>query len=162
MAAGYVRERCRTLGITVPERAGRRWLPHWITLGILWRACLALRHKLPALLAVIAVGVPAVVFVPSYAVIVMVRRLRAAREYGLFHGTVARSLIPVFAAAAILIGGVAHPYLTNLEAALVRRDPILTLDEELLINKPEADFVRKLKTEIGEAIDEVKAERRGR
>lgn len=164
MATAYVRHRCRTLGVPVPREAGRRrWLAHWIILGILWAACLALRGWTPTYTTVAAYAVAGIccLVVLCYPAIKLKRLCSARKEYGRFHGTLARSMIPVLAAAAILIGAVAHSYLTGLESVLVQRDPILKLDEELLVIRPEADLVRRLRAGIREAIAEIEAERTG-
>jgi len=159
MACEAIRERCRSLAIPAPEGLARRSrIAYWTVLGVLWASCLALRGWTPATVAAYAVAGICGLVVLSYPAIKLKRLLSERKEYGRFHGTLARSMIPVFAAAAILIGAIAHPYLTRLESVLVQRDPILNLDEELLAIRPEADLVRRLRTEIKAAILEVDSE----
>jgi hypothetical protein len=162
-ATRYIRERCLPLGVPVPGGSGRhRWLAHWIVLGLLWAVCLALREHGTAEWAGVIIGGPGSLFLLLCAVIVMMRRLGASREHGLFRGTAARSLVPVFAAAAILIGILGHVYLTRQEAALVRRDTIIAPDDEFLATAAEADLVRRLKGGLMQAFEEIEAERQAR
>jgi hypothetical protein len=47
-------------------------------------------------------------------------------DYGLYLGTAARSLIPVFAVAVLLLGGVVQPWLAREETRWLRADPLLS------------------------------------
>ena len=52
--------------------------------------------------------------------------LMRGRGEGLFRGSVARSLIPVFAGVVVLLGVTAAPYLKSDEQWLIERDPMFT------------------------------------
>ncbi len=160
LAGRFVRRRCLTLGIETPPEAGRgRRIAVWVILGALWAACLLIRERDVAIWMAAAVGIAGTVGLLCAAVIAMKRLLAAPREHGFFVGTVARSLIPFFAAAAVLIGVVVHPYLTAREAALLRRDLMFAFDPEYpAVSTVEADLVRRLRAEIKEVIREIDGE----
>ena len=68
------------------------------------------------------------------------------------HQPVARSVIPVLAAAAILVGGLAHPYLGQREARLLAQETALSGHDELVgFTRVEALLVDRLKRELAAA-----------
>lgn len=74
--------------------------------------------------------------------------LRGRRE-GLFRGTTARSLIPVFACVVILVGLTTQPYLAYREQFLVQNDPLLSYVERGAgFSKPETQLVERLQREV--------------
>ncbi len=157
-AAGRaIRERCGSLGVPVPGRTGRDYRAVlWTALGALWAMCLALRGEYAATPA--AIGATLVIaFAIGYGVALFVRLRFGSERHVLYYGTLARSLVPVFAAAAILVAAVAHPYLARSEAGLVQADPFMAV-EPGTFSEIEADVFRKLKAEIKEAILEVDSE----
>ncbi len=78
------------------------------------------------------------------------------KREGLFRGTVARSLIPIFACATILIGLTTQPYLTFREYTLVQNDPLLSFVEQGAgFSKPEAQLVDRLQREALAAFDSI-------
>ena len=95
------------------------------------------------LVAVVAVIVGAVHFVYG------------ERGYGAYCATVARSLIPVFAAAVVLVGVVAHPYLRAREMTLLRAQTALAPGKGMLsFTRAEALMVERMKARIVEAAKE--------
>jgi len=152
-----IRERCGSLGVPVPERTGRDYRAVlWIALGALWATCLALRGEYTATPA--AIGATLVIaFAIGYGIALFVRLRFGPERHALYYGTLARSLVPVFAAAAILVAAVAHPYLARSEAGLVRVDPFMAVEPGTL-SEIEADVFRRLKAEIKAAILEVDSE----
>ena len=160
-ATRVVRERCRCLGVRVPSRAARsRRLALWIALGLLWVMCLALRGpavKWPALAAILLV--PGFLF--GYSLCHFMKLLFGPEEYGLFHGTVARSFIPIFAATAILLAAAAQPHLARREATLAREDPFLSASPETrgYSSQAVAEAVWRLRSEIQGAMREFEAGR---
>ena len=88
----------------------------------------------------------------SGALVGVARYLAGKRGYGLYCGTVARSLVPVFAAAAIVLGIVAAPVLERSETRFVRAGNALSADAETLsFTRLEALVVQRLKARIAEA-----------
>lgn len=71
-------------------------------------------------------------------------------DYGLYLGTAARSLIPAFAVAVLLLGGVVQPWLAHEETRWLRADPLLiqgsnisgfTAVETRLVNRLKAAMI---------------------
>ena len=85
--------------------------------------------------------------------------LLAKNEAGILHGTLARSVIPVYAAAILIVGSLLHPYFEKLEPQLLKQDPILYLDREHPIdtNREEAKITQALRSKIQGAVDKAAA-----
>jgi len=84
--------------------------------------------------------------------VLAVRYVFGRREHGLYRGTVARSLIPVFAAAAIAIGVLAHPVLRASEVRLLRADSSLSASTgPISFTRAEALLVERLKAQVTQA-----------
>jgi len=153
MTTSAVRRRCDELGLEVPPRS--RWAPPlWGALAVLWVLCLVQRGQIPlghnlGAMAYLWVGGMLVVLLP---VMVVARWLTGRREHGLYLGTIARSVIPALAAAAILVGGLAHPYLGEAEARLVAQETTLSGRDDLVgFTRVEALLVDRLKRQLAEA-----------
>ncbi len=251
MAARAIRRRCAELGIPAPEPRRSRWrraLP-WV-LGGLWLACLVLRWRTPAFIALAAAvlllmillagglgaalrelrrrSVPPprrsfwVVF-PSIALVALLvsfawvhysgprtpRLIRASessgegsflsvlavvlaltpfvvaatvlfsrtllllagvmrdRKHALYHGTLARSLIPFLAAAALRGSLLGRTYLERSEAAQLRHARFAELPgvvEDGLVGMGAAEHrvVRKLRGRLLDVLAEIEAERSSR
>jgi hypothetical protein len=126
------------------------FLATWVSVRHTWRRCRELGLPVPVkvspwrilLLAIIPLGIP---------VWLLIRK----RE-GLFRGSVARSLIPVFASVVILVGLATQPYLTHRERTLVANDPLYTCVETGAgFSKPEAQLVERLRREALAVFDEL-------
>ena len=86
----------------------------------------------------------------------LVRPLTGGKEYGLFKGTLARSLIPVFACVIILVGGLSHPYLARRQAAALQwKDQQCWVGDIYGFTPLEARAVVRLRREFLEAAGEV-------
>ncbi len=72
------------------------------------------------------------------------------REYGLYYGSVARSLIPGLALALVVLNLIAFPCLTHSESSLVASDRLLCADGDGF-TKVEADLVRGMRAEMLQA-----------
>lgn len=84
--------------------------------------------------------------------------IRGKKE-GIFRGTVARSLIPVFASVAILIGVTATPYLAYSERRLVTNDPVFAcVDRGEGFSSVEVRLIQRLKKEFMDAMKQIEAE----
>jgi hypothetical protein len=100
----------------------------------------------------IAAGVAALVCLLVSAIVAGSRLLLARREVGLYCGTVARSLIPTFAAAVILICLTARPWLVHRERALLAADKVLvTGTDEVGFSRIENQLAERLKDAVESA-----------
>jgi hypothetical protein len=107
-----------------------------------------------------AIALAVVVLAGTFAVGVVVagRLLFGRAEYGLYRGTVARSLIPIFAAASLVIAAATHPYLVTREAALVGADKALSPDSsQISFTRAESLMVERLKAGVLQAVREIEA-----
>ena len=85
---------------------------------------------------------------------ILVWLLTGWERFGDFKATVARSLVPVFAAVVLITSVAVHPYLAAREAALVRTDPVLAVTPESMgFTRIEARLVKRLKTESLNALE---------
>lgn len=91
-------------------------------------------------------------FLMLTAVVAGVRLIAAPREVGLFCGTVARSLIPALAAALIVIGLTAWPWLRHREHTLLEQDRVMvTGSDEPGFSRIENQLVARLKAAVENA-----------
>lgn len=88
-----------------------------------WQRCRELGIAVPA--NVSAIKLIAITLAPFGLLVWLLR----GRNEGLFRGSVARSLVPVFAFVVILLGLVSAPYLRASERSLVRQDPLTSCVE---------------------------------
>ncbi len=135
MSARAIRARCATLQIESPVQRRRPW-------GLWAFACgggvlLALTQCLRLLragdsdvgvgqgvAAFLAAGLGLVVGITGC--VVFFRYLCGSARYGLYRGTVARSIIPHLAMAVVLVTLLTYPYLRAMERHLVRTDPLMS------------------------------------
>lgn len=169
LAAGAIRRRCESLGVPVPRGAGRCFrAAGWLFLGLLWTGAFRLRGDLrwAQRLARFVEGSEPFVWGTAWlagalAVYVGLRGAFRSREHGVYRGTVARSLIPVFAAAMLMLVATVHPYLRARETALVRECCALTADSDTLgFSRAEARLVAGFRAEVRTAAAELEAESR--
>lgn len=157
MALRAIRSRCERLQIAVPPR--RRWATRvaWAVLVALWLMSLAVRGGIRTasgeLWSLTVAG--GLATVGLLALLGAVRFVYGTRGYGVYCATVARSLIPVFAAAVVLVGVVAHPYLRAREVTLLRAQTALSPGEGLMsFTRAEALMVERMKAKVAEAARE--------
>jgi hypothetical protein len=99
-----------------------------------------------------------VVSVLAALVSVPVSMMRARPPDGLYTGTLARSLTPIFAAVVILTTGAANPYLSRVEAQCLQNDPILGRDKPGIgFTMVEARLVNRLKQETRAVVRELES-----
>lgn len=168
MTADAVAARCHALGIAVPEEKSilRCYVfPILIgILGILWIVMVVFSRKYSRPMFSGGVG-------PVFLLMVIAGCILSSAPYffvllfgkktlGQYYGTVARSLIPVFAGAVILVVLLTNPYLSCEETRLVQTDPVLAVGnkEYLGFTKLEADLVQRLKKEIKDTVKQIEAE----
>jgi len=161
LGSAFVRRRWLELGEEAPPDARGRRIGIGAALAVLWAAWLFVRGEGSA---VIVGTIEAVVLGLALLVIVAVGVMRfffgRDTRRGRFHGSAARSLLPVLAGAAVLIAALAYPYLGARERDLLRRDRLMSIDpDDPAFTKPERDLTCRLKAETLKAVAEVEAER---
>ncbi|MFA5203652.1 MAG: hypothetical protein WC708_04525 [Lentisphaeria bacterium] len=134
LAARAVRRRCRELGIALPSPRGGTVL--WVTASL---AMLGVAASLAWLIVLVRNGeqIPKnleLVLTPSLVALAglglaalgtLLAGLVGRRAFGLYYGSLARTLIPFLALGVIALSLLGKPYLTVTEHALVRRDPLI-------------------------------------
>lgn len=157
MTARVVRERCEALRIPAPEaklEQNRGLLV--AALGFTWSGCLALRWNLgwwPVLLAA-----PAGFLLLAHGGAFMLMAL-ACRRYRAFFDIMPRSLMPLFAALAIILGSLVHPHLVWEEAVHLRNDKLLVSTG---VTRIEHEVTLKIRNGIRKAAAALAAEKRAR
>jgi len=158
-AARHVANRCRELGVCLPKPA--RWGLHkffWVALAVSWVLCaaVAIRHRslseMGLTLALSAALGAGFLLVCGYR---LIRGLASSPSHGLYYGTLARSLIPIYACAVIFVGGVCLPYLAREETRLLHRDTIIAVGSDRGFSAVETRLVERLQKELREAFEEV-------
>lgn len=149
LTAAVVRARCRALGVAVPKPkwariGGRIYFGLLALLGLLMLLPLPWISSSPNLVLT-ALGL----FTGVCIFVWLVRFLRflfGSKAFGLYYGSMARSLMPALAVAVILPGLLAGPWLRREEGRLVRTDSLLAVAPEGGFTSLENDVVRRLKT----------------
>jgi len=136
MAQQYLRRRCDDLGISVPQACK----PSRLRMVLLVIGGLLALWLLPKMLpfAIYLYGTKMLPYLDPLAFVLLGVGVLALllplkmqdRGLGLFHGSVARSLVPVYALVVILIGGLAYPYLVRQETRLVRQETLFLPSRE--------------------------------
>ena len=156
LATRVIRTRCESLRIPVPPLEPWRGRVVSVTMVLLWVGCFVVRGENRSGRALFVVGI-----LCSLAALLTIWFVAGAvvwgigrKGYGLYYGSLARSLIPVFAGAILLIGGLAHPYLRRGELRLLHTECSLwspsdpagfTHAENLLVERIRAGLLRAAK-----------------
>ncbi|MHB0937401.1 MAG: hypothetical protein ACYDCO_09035 [Armatimonadota bacterium] len=85
-------------------------------------------------------------------------RTRRGGDFALYRGTLARSLIPLYAAAVILLGGLAQPLLLREEACWLRQDHSLYPTLQYAEYPLAPGTVEKMKAQVLQAAEEIERE----
>jgi hypothetical protein len=125
----YIRKRCDDLGVDMPDAHAERAVA-WKVRGTGLLAFILLAIVISALSQGVAIsddhGIFLFIIVLSLALLIFALLFahQRRREFGLYYGTLARSLAPVYAWSVIIIMFVAQPFLLYNEAKWLRKDPI--------------------------------------
>jgi hypothetical protein len=156
LAAAYIRKRCHTLDLSTPKPANPIWRRlFWWGLGVVWIFCVGTRHLLghqeafETFLVFFGIGICLLFFLAC--LVIFIKGWKARRTHGLYYGTLARSLIPVYACAAIFIGSVCLPWLQKQESALLRQDTLFAPHPQGF-TVIEGQLTQRLTTELADAL----------
>ena len=161
LAARAIRIRCKTLGIEVPPAGKSPYLIWGISLAIAL-ICASFAAFGPTEMAgvtgwhdalLVGLGGLGAVWLTAAlaACTIFLRGLFGSSRYGLYRGTVARSLIPYFALATVLLTLVSQPYLSRRESRLIASDPLIqpaTSKTSAGFTRLEARLVERLRSEM--------------
>ncbi|MFH0910877.1 MAG: hypothetical protein V1918_05170 [Planctomycetota bacterium] len=137
-SVGVIRQRCAVLNIPMPPISTRSHRLSLVLFLLVLLVLLSLRflninyfpsspfptEYLYLFFALLAFSG----FIIAVPFIMFTRLATGKKKYGLYYGTVARSLIPIFAAIVILVGCSVAPYLAHREAYLLKTDTLLGED----------------------------------
>ena len=84
-------------------------------------------------------------------IVVFIKGCMSRNTYGLFYGTLARSLMPVYACAVIFIGIICLPWLQKEESALLKKDPLFSSNPHGF-TVLEGNLTLRLQSELAEAL----------
>jgi hypothetical protein len=121
----YIRRRCAELGVDIPETRDelvtntKIWLS---VLGLLCLAAFSFTILMPISMFISTVGIATSMVVAGYVVFYFGRR---QGRYGLYYGTLARSMAPMYAITVMLLSLTVQPYLMYNEASLLAKDPVM-------------------------------------
>jgi hypothetical protein len=157
IASGFIRTRCSELGVPTPLRRGVWRRVFGIGVGVGWLACLAVRGSTLEWAQPLAAGTASLVGggLAIGLCAAFLKRVFGQAEYGLYFGTLGRSLVPVYASAIILVGLLTYPYLSQVETHLVREDPLIRVHPDAGFTSVEAQLSERLQTEVAEAAAEL-------
>ena len=84
-------------------------------------------------------------------IVVFIKGCMSRNTYGLYYGTLARSLMPVYACAVILIGVIGLPWLQKEESALLKQDPLFDSNPHGF-TVLEGNLTKRLQSELAAAM----------
>jgi len=129
LSATYIRKRCQALDITIPKPANPLLIKlFWWGVGSLCLCCAATKklfgnqEGLETALLLFSTGMGLILC--GAGLVVFIKGCKSRRTHGLYYGTLARSIMPVYACAVILIGGICLPWLQKEESALLKKDTL--------------------------------------
>ena len=130
LGMGFIRQRCEKLGISVPQSIRPLWgglffgalLVSWI-LCILVRPLFGHIRLMDDILLGLMSGLGLIFLV--ICIIVFFKGVILRKEFGSYYGSLARSLMPIWACVILFIGGLGIPWLHQQETALLKKDTLL-------------------------------------
>lgn len=127
----YIRKRCQTLAIPLPESVNPIWRKGYCLAGggVICLCCVLARKQfgsqggLERFAVFWGFGVCLMFLIAC--LVIFIKGWKTRRAYGLYYGTLARTLMPIYACAILFIGVVCMPYLQQRESVLLRQDTLL-------------------------------------
>ena len=156
LSASYIRKRCQALNINIPKPANSFLIKLcWGGMGILCLCCAVSKklfgHQGALETGFYLFGTGMGLILGGVGLVVFIKGCMSRNTYGLYYGTLARSLMPVYACAVILIGVIGLPWLQKEESALLKKDPLFD-SSPYGFPVPEGNITLRLQTELAEAL----------
>jgi hypothetical protein len=156
LSVSYIRKRCQALDIAIPEPANSFLIKLcWGGMGILCLCCAASKklfgHQGALETGLYLFGTGMGLILCGAGIVVFIKGCMSRNTYGFYYGTLARSLMPVYACAVILIGGICLPWLQKEESALLKKDPLFD-SSPYGFTVPEGNITLRLQTELADAL----------
>ena len=156
LAAAYIRKRCQTLDLPTPKPANPSWRKlFWWGLGVAWLFCAGTRqlfgHQEAFETFLVFFGIGICLMFCGACVAIFIKGWKARRTHGLYYGTLARSLMPVYACAVIFLGSVCLPWLQKQESVLLRQDTLFASHPQGF-TVIEGQLTQRLTTELADAL----------
>ena len=157
LGARRIRMRCEELGIPTDQSKGRlnRFLAGGaIALCLLWLA----PAGSPDWVAIATGGlsVTLLLALPIAGVACMIRERAGGQKFALFYGTLFRSLIPLFAAALLVLNLVSSPLLRSSEAKYLQQDTLFNIEEGGM-TAIETRAVRHIRQQLLDALETIES-----
>ena len=160
LSASYIRKRCQTLDVPIPKPANSFLIKLcWGGMGILCLCCAASKKifgyqgALETGLYLFGTGMGLIIC--GIGIVVFIKGCMSRNTYGLYYGTLARSLMPVYACAIILIGLIGLPWLQKEERALLKKDPLFDSNPHGF-TVLEGNLTKRLQSELAAAMKAAK------
>ncbi len=156
LSASYIRKRCHALNIAMPEPVSSLLVRLcWGGMGILCLCCAASKklfgHQGALETGLYLFGTGMGLIICGVGIVVFIKGCMSRNTYGLYYGTLARSLMPVYACAIILIGVIGLPWLQKEESALLKKDPLFD-SSPYGFSVPEGNLTLRLQSELADAM----------
>ena len=156
----YVHQRCMMLDIPCPEtKQSKTWRIILITIFSIFilLALLPIRitSNSPLLMVTIIIGSSAVVVLITYILILIAEylvSLFSGKQYALYYGALAKTIVPIFALAMIFMTLIFIPYLNWREADLISKDKVM-YGQPKIFTHVEHRVTQKLKTAMLKALE---------
>ena len=131
IAVDYIRKRCQALAIPSPKPVNAIWKKGYCLAGggVICFCCVLARKQfgsqggLERFAVFWGFGVCLMFLIAC--LVISIKGWKTRRAYGLYYGTLARTLMPVYACAILFVGVVCMPYLQQRESVLLRQDTLL-------------------------------------
>jgi hypothetical protein len=156
LTASYIRKRCQALDIPIPKPANSFLIKLcWGGMGILCLCCAASKkifgHQGDLETGLYLFGTGMGLIICGVGIVVFIKGCMSRNTYGLYYGTLARSLMPVYACAVIFIGIICLPWLQKEESALLKKDPLFSSNPHGF-TVLEGNLTLRLQSELAEAL----------
>ena len=130
LGMGFIRQRCEKLGISVPQSIRPLWRGSFFgALSVSWILCILVRplfghiRLMDDILLGLMSGLGLIFLV--ICIIVFFKGVILRKEFGSYYGSLARSLMPIWACVILFIGGLGIPWLHQQETALLKKDTLM-------------------------------------
>ena len=154
----FIRQRCEKSGISAPQSVRPLWKGLFFgALSVSWILCILARPLFGHIKLMDDILLGLMVFLAlKFAVtciIVFFKGVISRKGLGAYYGSLARSLMPIWACVILFIGGLGIPWLHHQETALLKKDTLMassvggfTAVEERLTHRLRDDMADALKT----------------